>query len=79
MSAYNRVTCVGFNTGKIIIGSCHIRRPRPMYPDEHIIQELLLSKRMPGKLVFRSVAQRLALWVGIGIAKLVSIAQKAAK
>ena len=79
MSAYNRVTCVGYNTGKLIIGSTYIPRPRPMYPDEHIIQELLLSKRMPGKRVLRSVAQRLALWVGKGMAQIIRIAQEARK
>lgn len=79
MSAYNRVTCVGFNTGKLIIGSCHIPRPRLMYPDEFIIQELLISKRKPSKRIFRRAAQRLALWVGKGIAKLVSIAQRGLK
>lgn len=78
-TTYNRVTSIGYNTGKIIIGSTHIRRPRAMYPDEFIIQELLLSKRVPGKRVLRSVAQRLALWVGKGIAKVSTIAQRAAK
>lgn len=78
-TTYNRVTSVGYNTGKLIIGSCYIPRPRLMYPDEFIIQELLISKRKPGKRVFRSVAQRLALWVGKGMARIVQIAQRGAK
>lgn len=79
MNAYNRVTCAGYNTGKLIIGSCYIPRPRPMYPDEYVIQELLISKRKPGKRVLRSVAQRLALWVGIGITRIAQIAQRGSK
>lgn len=79
MSAYNRVTCAGYNTGKIIIGSCHIRKPRAMYPDEYVIQELLISKRQPAKRVFRSVVQRSGLWVYRCITQIISIAQKARK
>lgn len=75
MNAYNRVTCVGYNTGKLIIGSCHIPRPRKMYPDEFLIQELLINKRMPAKRVFRDAVRRTAVWVSKGIAKLVKIAQ----
>ena len=29
---YHRVTCAGYNTGKVIIGSRYIPRPRAMYP-----------------------------------------------
>ena len=75
MNAYNRVTCIGYNTGKLIIGSCYISRPRKMYPDEFLIQELLINKRTPAKRVFRSVVRRTGLWVSKGIAKLVKIAQ----
>lgn len=78
-TTYNRVTPVGYNTGKLIIGSCYIPRPRLMYPDEFIIQELLISKRKPSKRVLRSVAQRLALWVGKGMAQIIRIAQEARK
>lgn len=78
-TTYNRVTCIGVNTGKLIIGSTHIRRPRAMYPDEFIIQELLLSKRKPSKRVLRSAAQRSAAWVYRCIGKIVSIAQRGAK
>ena len=78
-TTYNRVTCVGYNTGKLIIGSCHIRRPRAMYPDEFIIQELLISKRMPSKRVFRNAAQRSAAWVYRCITQIISIAQRARK
>lgn len=79
MSAYNRVTCAGYNTGKLIIGSCHIPRPRPMYPDEYVIQELLISKRMPRKRVCRAVVQQTGLWVYRCITQIISIAQKARK
>lgn len=79
MSTYNRVTCIGYNTGKLIIGSCYSPRPRKMYPDEFIIQELLITKRNPAKRVFRSAVQRSLAWVGKGIARIVKIAQERLK
>lgn len=78
-TTYNRVTCAGYNTGKLIIGSSYFPKARKMYPDEFVIQELLLSKRKPSKRIFRSVAQRLASWVYRCIAQIVSIAQDARK
>lgn len=79
MSAYNRVTCAGYNTGKIIIGSCYFPKARKMYPDEFVIQELLISKRKPSKRVFRSVVQRSAAWVYRCITQIIRIAQEARK
>ena len=74
-TTYNRVTCIGYNTGKLIIGSCHIRRPRAMYPDEYLIQELLISKRNPAKRVFRAVVRRSVTWVYRCITEVVLFAQ----
>lgn len=78
-TTYNRVTSIGFNTGKIIIGSSYFPKARKMYPDEYVIQELLLSKRTPSKRVFRSVAQRSAAWVYRCITQIIKLAQDARK
>lgn len=42
-TTYNRVTCIGYNTGKVIIGSCYMPKHK-MNRDEHEIQDLLLAK-----------------------------------
>ena len=77
-TTYNRVTSAGYNTGKVIIGSCYMPKPRKMNQDEHEIQDLLLT-RTPVKRVFRDAARRLALWVSKGIGKAQQIAQRAGK
>lgn len=78
MNAYNRVTCIGYNTGKLVIGSCHMPKPRKMNQDEHEIQDILLSKPFR-KAPVDVVGEFLALSLYSGIAKLRKIALRLLK
>lgn len=72
-STYNRVTCIGYNTGKIIIGSCYMPKLHKMTRDEHEIQDLLLAKGLakPSRI---AQVRRLALGLYIALTARILIA-----
>lgn len=47
MKEYERVTPIGYNTGKVIIGCHYIPRPKQMTENEYFIQSLVRGHGLP--------------------------------
>lgn len=47
MKPYNRVTPIGVNTGKIIIGGHYLPKPKPMTENEYFIQGIVRGRGLP--------------------------------
>ena len=47
MRKYERVTPIGYWTGKVMIGGFYIPRAREMTQNEYMIQSLVLGRRLP--------------------------------
>ena len=50
---YARVTPIGYNTGKVVIGYAYVPQPKPMTDNEILVQGLILGRRMPIELRLR--------------------------
>ena len=44
---YERVTPVGYFTGKVMIGGHHLPKPKAMTEHEYFIQGLILGRKLP--------------------------------
>lgn len=48
MKPYNRVTPIGYNTGKIMIGGHYLPKPKEMTSSELFMQDLILGRGCVG-------------------------------
>lgn len=47
MKRYERVTPIGYNTGKVIIGCHYIPKPKAMTENEYFIQGIVRGRGLP--------------------------------
>ena len=47
MKKYERVTPIGYWTGKVMIGGFYIPKAREMTQNEYMIQSLILGRKLP--------------------------------
>ena len=55
MKPYTRATPIGYNTGKVIIGSCFIPPAKPMTTNEFMMQSLVLGRGVEGTDFFSTI------------------------
>jgi len=55
MGNYKRVTPIGYNTGKLIIGCHYLPEPKPMTESEYFIQGLVRGRGLPPDRAARDV------------------------
>ena len=69
---------IPYDTGKVKIGRAYIPKPRQMNQDEHVIQDLLLSKGVKQP-ICEAAGQFIALWVYRCLASIKKIALRGSK
>jgi hypothetical protein len=47
MKKYERVTPIGYNTGKVIVGCCYIPKAKQMTENEAFIQRIVRGRGLP--------------------------------
>ena len=55
MKPYNRVTPIGYNTGKIMIGGHYLPKPKVMTENEYFIQGIIRGKGLPAEVLARDI------------------------
>ena len=60
MKPYKRVTPIGVNTGKIIIGGHYIPKPKEMTSNEYFIQGLLLGRQIPIEVKVATITRQIS-------------------
>ena len=55
MKPYNRVTPIGYNTGKIMIGGHYLPKARQMTENEYFIQGIIRGKGLPAEVLARDI------------------------
>jgi len=59
MKKYERVTPIGYFTGKVMIGGFYIPKARPMTDNECVIQSLVLGKTLPIEMRWKSLFSKI--------------------
>jgi len=66
MKPYNRVTDIGYNTGKLIIGCHYIPKPKQMTSSELSMQSLVLGRGVEGtdflSTITAQITAKIRLW-----------------
>lgn len=55
MKPYNRVTPIGYNTGKVMIGGHYIPKAKEMTENEYFIQGIIRGKGLPAEVMARDI------------------------
>ena len=55
MKPYNRVTPIGYNTGKVMIGGHYLPKPKAMTENEYFIQGIIRGKGLPAEVLARDI------------------------
>ena len=55
MKPYNRVTPIGYNTGKIMIGGHYLPKPKVMTENEYFIQGIIRGRGLPAEVLARDI------------------------
>lgn len=55
MKPYNRVTPIGYNTGKVMIGGHYIPKAKEMTENEYFIQGIIRGRGLPAEVLARDI------------------------